>query len=101
MGRWSQRRRAGGGGTPGNQMVLAFISGANTIDVEFFRPIPAGTINAQTVEIAPSANSPISIIQSDSKTLTYDFGLAVAGTTSLTYSGNDDALLTPQTIAVT
>lgn len=100
MGRWAQRRRAGGGpSTAPTQIILAQLSGTDFVELTYNR-----TVNvADFSELNFTTNTAVTAVgvgQTATNKLIVDFGEDISGAGSLTYTGTTPAVISPQTIAI-
>lgn len=101
MGRWSQRRRAGGG-PPGIsgliEITLATQTAANELTLDYSGDVTAGDFN--TADFTTFANnlSPDVINQTASNQLQLQFPVDVTGEGAIIYAGTTLNVLTPQTV---
>lgn len=101
MGRWSQRRRTGGGpptGTALIEMTSAVIGPADEVVVTYSANVTAGDFPGGEFASAPSGEFELSIAQESPSSLRLSMSGTVAGDVDLTYSGAVPGILTPQTI---
>lgn len=104
MGRWSQRRLAGGGtpATPLIEMTLAELTpGDAFLTVSYSAPVLDTDFTPPDFTTAISGFIAISVIQNDADTLIITFNEVLDGEGSLRYTGTVPNVRTPQTISIT
>ena len=99
MGRWSQRKRRGGGVNELNYITHIQDVGGDSATFDYRFAINGPLLNAASFESNPSAAVGISIIQNTPTQIVITFNDPIAGDTSVTYSGSTPGIRTPQTIA--
>jgi len=95
MGRWSQRRRTGGG------VSLNFITsfahfGTDFIDLGYLTTVSAAAFNPNSFTVF-GTDSPLSVAQNGTDGLRLDFGFDVTAATDINYQGTVPSVLSPQT----
>lgn len=100
MGRWAQRRRAGGGSPSLNSMIRAVQSGAFSLQVTYASDVSAddftpGMFAEQTDDIVP-----VAVFQLSPNSLELNFSSELENASELIYIGNVLGTRTPQTIAI-
>lgn len=103
MGRWSQRRRAGGGPpliTSGISITLGQIDGTMTVILTYDGNITAGDFNEASFTTHPSNTSANAISQESVNALNLEFTEDISTDTTISYNGSVVGVTTPQTIAI-
>lgn len=98
MGRWSQRRLAGGGITPLNHIIDANNLGGFNATAEYQSNVNAAVFNGDEFLSQPSGTVSNLVVQTSTRTVTITFDDPMGADTSLAYSGTVPGILTPQTI---
>lgn len=102
MGRWAQRRRAGGGPTFPPVLIsitLVVVDGANELVVTYSGNVDPGDFSNSDFITDSSLAVPTSITDLDTNILLLTFGVDVSDSQNLVYSGNVSGVLTPQSVA--
>lgn len=103
MGRWSQRRLAGGGGPHTNPSTLtsitqALIDSPTTAIVTYDNAVHASAFSLADFTSKPTTNAhPANISQGAPNELELDFFSSISLDTQLTYAGTVSGVLSPQT----
>jgi hypothetical protein len=97
MGRWSQRRRAGGGPQeiPILHMIDAVLDGDTNAEVLYNGSIEATTIDRTSFSSFPSGFVPDAVVNLTSDRLGLSFGDFITGDTEIRYSDGTPNLLNP------
>jgi len=101
MGRWAQRSRGGGGITPLNAILKAFIFDADVEDLTYQHNVDASTLVPAAFVSNPSTRNPTTIAQVTPRKVRLQYPDAIDADTTVTYSGATGGIRTPQTIAIT
>lgn len=100
MGRWAQRKRAGGSPTPLNYMTGAVITGggADIIRVTFAYPVTAAAFDAASFQSAPGGAIGDSVAQVSAKVVDVTLDVSAAGDTTFSYIATLGGFNFPQVI---
>lgn len=101
MGRWSQRRLAGGGVTPLNEIITAHISAPTKIDLTYSAAISASSISGGNFVSNPSSEQDISILQLGTRSVRLTMSGNIEADTTIDWTGATPGVLTPQTVDYT
>lgn len=101
MGRWAQRRRAGGGSPVLNSMIYAAAVGGADADVTYATTIDAAELDPDSFTSNPSGEQGLTINQLTDTKIEISFSGDVSGDTTLLYAGVVIGIRTPQTISYT
>ena len=104
MGRWAQRRLAGGGPPlPVDliQIVSAVIDGTNFILLTYSAAVDIGDFLNSDFETVPNVRESIDITDPAANELYLEYSGGALAETAITYHGTAPGILTPQTIALT
>lgn len=101
MGRWSQRRLAGGGPSTQLQIISATILGTNESELTFNIAYDLGSFNAGDFTSNPSGEIGDGIFQDTPTTLRIGFLGDVSGDFDIDYAGTYPGLASPQNIPYT
>src|SRR3972149_5303461 len=99
MGRWAQRKRAGGGPVTLNQMIQAVKTGGILVEVEWSADVDPASFEPTAFTSEPSGiiNQAFAVI--GPRRLELQFEFPVDADTELVYLGLTPGMLTPQTIS--
>lgn len=101
MGRWAQRRIAGGGGVA----YLANINSAQVDSVNVLFLTWSSGVNAANLTatdfVTNGGHHGVTVTQPDDNSTYVNFGLDISDEVTLTYNGHAAGINTPQTIAIT
>lgn len=98
MGRWSQRRKRGGGVPLVNFMTaIQFVDNFNTL-ATYQYPIAANSLSPAAFLSDPSGAGTSLITQVDQRTVNIVWDDTTAGDTTVTYSGTTPQVQSPQVI---
>lgn len=103
MGRWAQRRIAGGGPSPTAaliEMTAATVTDPDKIQVDYSGDVTAGAFGANDFETQPGTVLGTSISQVASNAIEITFADTINAEATLTYSGGNSGILTPQTVPI-
>ena len=98
MGRYSQRKRSGGGPPVLNHMTEAVDFDPAGITVTYSQPIDFSQLSPGAFASFPSSTSCIAITPLAAREAEYVFGFDIDTDTTLVYVGTTPGVLTPQTI---
>jgi len=105
MGRWSHRKRMGGGppttAVGVTRMIQAIIDDVDISLVAYSTPVVNTAFTPSDFASLPSAETGSTVDQSAGTELRITWSGIITGDTSVQYSGTDPPALTPQTIAYT
>lgn len=107
MGRWAQRRRAGGGSSPDSapptiaQLLEAHIDGIVTEQAVYTTPITAGDFSPGDFVSNPSGGTSTIVLQINATTIEIEFDNIVTGDDTLEYAGTNPNVITPDSVAIT
>lgn len=97
MGRWSQRRRCGGGFSI-NMMVSAAIVADEEVEITFLGPVDATQFAGTDFESQPTFFESISVGQQSARVIVVTFQDNISAETAIRYTGLVPGILTNQTI---
>lgn len=101
MGRWAQRRRAGGGPPTLNYITEAAAGGAaNQMFVRYAQNVDETQLIPSAFEATPSTNTGDTIDQLLPNRIRISFTGDVDTDTTLIYGGSTPGILTPQTVSI-
>lgn len=99
MGRFAQRRRAGGGGTVQNRIVSAVLTAPTFCKLQYASNISISGLNASDFTSEPTNIDCNDVTQNGARGVVLEWDMAITGETGLTYSGARQDLVSPQTIS--
>lgn len=107
MGRWSQRRLAGGGTTPQEllrYMVAAYVDQAEDptrVQLVYNRNVTGSNPGTAGFRTTPGNFAPTSVDQSGVDGWLVQFSVDVSGQAAIVYTGHATTYVSPQTHAIT
>jgi len=102
MGRWAQRKRAGGGGESLNYITnVHSVPGIDTLQVTYHAPVDPDALDPAAFQSIPSASFGQGKAPNSETQVEIFYGDDISADTTLDYDGTTPGLLTPQTVPFT
>lgn len=104
MGRWSQRRRAGGGPpsfTAENRIIEAVLTSIDVLDLTYAATVDASVFNLANFTTLPGGTNPATFTTLDATHFQLNFGVDISSDTTLEYDGVIPGFESPQDVTIT